>query len=358
MNKLTKVGLSALCGSLSAISAANAGDIAVSGGATMTYGSLSKEVTGNPLGLNTALSFKGSGELDGGQTFSLTLDNTDKNAWSAGSLELVTNSLGTFNLSQAGGGNGIGGYDDNMPTAWEEVWGAGVTVGPDLAKGVGSSMNLEWASPTFAGSTLQVAWAPRNDGKTSSDKGVGGAGTTAKQEGIDIVLDINSDNSWGGGFLPNVFLGYSVSEQDDGAVGAGKATRSNDHEEGVIGVKFSIGPMKLGIQKSLEHPANQKPQVVEYYANTSYGVSFNVNDNLSLSYAEFKSRKGFTGKSMGQVWNTASDTRRIEAESWQIAYTMGGASLKFADVSVDNGNYVSDGSTDRDGRMIALTLAF
>jgi hypothetical protein len=33
MNKLTKVGCSALCGSLAAISAANAGDFAVTGGA-------------------------------------------------------------------------------------------------------------------------------------------------------------------------------------------------------------------------------------------------------------------------------------------------------------------------------------
>ena len=33
MNKLTKVGCSALCGSLAAISAANAGDLSVTGGA-------------------------------------------------------------------------------------------------------------------------------------------------------------------------------------------------------------------------------------------------------------------------------------------------------------------------------------
>jgi len=32
MNKLTKVGLSALCGSLAAVSAANAGEMTVTGG--------------------------------------------------------------------------------------------------------------------------------------------------------------------------------------------------------------------------------------------------------------------------------------------------------------------------------------
>jgi len=40
MNKLTKVGCSALCGSLAAISAANAGDMTVTGGADLTWISL------------------------------------------------------------------------------------------------------------------------------------------------------------------------------------------------------------------------------------------------------------------------------------------------------------------------------
>ena len=125
MNKFTKIGLSALCGSLATVSAVNAGEMTVTGSAHMTYTQLGHGETGNPLGMKTNLSFAGSGELDGGQTFSLAIDNTDKNVFSAGSIELVTNSLGTFNLSQAGGGNGIGGYDDKAPTAWEEVWDTG-----------------------------------------------------------------------------------------------------------------------------------------------------------------------------------------------------------------------------------------
>ena len=37
MNKLSKLGVSALCGSLAAISAANAGDLTATGGATVTW---------------------------------------------------------------------------------------------------------------------------------------------------------------------------------------------------------------------------------------------------------------------------------------------------------------------------------
>jgi len=72
MNKLTKVGLSALCGSLASISAANAGTMEVLGTATATWTQLGGKVTGNPIGMNTGLTFKGSGELDGGQTFSVS----------------------------------------------------------------------------------------------------------------------------------------------------------------------------------------------------------------------------------------------------------------------------------------------
>ena len=39
MNKLTKIGLSSLCGSLAAVSAAHAGELTVKGGATATWSS-------------------------------------------------------------------------------------------------------------------------------------------------------------------------------------------------------------------------------------------------------------------------------------------------------------------------------
>ena len=60
MNKLTKIGASALCGSLAAFSTANAGDLTVTGGAyDMTWMSKSKKhvTTGNPLGMGSDSDF-------------------------------------------------------------------------------------------------------------------------------------------------------------------------------------------------------------------------------------------------------------------------------------------------------------
>ena len=78
MNKLTKVGLSALCGSLASISAANAGSMEVLGGATATWSSNSGSVTGNPIGMNSGLTFKGTGELDNGTAITLTITGADQ----------------------------------------------------------------------------------------------------------------------------------------------------------------------------------------------------------------------------------------------------------------------------------------
>jgi hypothetical protein len=50
MKNIYKYGLSALCGSLATISAANAGSMTIAGGATTTH-TVVDGVTGNPLGM-------------------------------------------------------------------------------------------------------------------------------------------------------------------------------------------------------------------------------------------------------------------------------------------------------------------
>ena len=88
MNKLTKIGASALCGSLAAISAANAGDLTVTGGVDMSWVSLDDETTGNPIGIGSNLTFKGSGELDNGWTFGVTVAHLNGDAYSSAAVNI------------------------------------------------------------------------------------------------------------------------------------------------------------------------------------------------------------------------------------------------------------------------------
>jgi len=346
MNKLTKVGLSALCGSLASIASASAGELNVKGSATATWSSNSGDVTGNPVGVSTGLTFTGTGELDNGSTFTMTLTHADQNAYSAGSISLATPSMGTLSVSSASGGQGIGGYDDKMPTAWEETWGTSLGTGIDLAKGVGSSMNVQWASPTFMGTTFKIAHAPANSGGAINDKSVGGDKSSYKQNGWDAVLDIKAGGQ-------NVFLGVSNSERDDAGKSAGtNSDARDDHQEGVAGIILSIGPVQIGAQATAEYTGEtQIDTAVHGYRNVAYGVAFNVSDNLSISYGELESKKGFVATEGG-------GTRVMEIDSIQAAYTMGGATIKIAETEVTKGKYVSTTANDKEATTIALSLAF
>lgn len=353
MKKITKIGLSALCGSLASASA-YAGALSVSGGATATW--ITKEGTnnGNPIGLSSGLTFSGSGEFDNGTTFTLTLTHADQDAYSAGSIVITTPSFGQFRIGGADGVSGIDSHDDKMPTAWEETDGTGLTIGHDKISGVGGSMNLGYKTPSFLGTTIQVAYSPRNNGKIVNDKASSGSAAEHKGAGMDALIDINT-----GGLLDlgsaNLFAGYSITERGTAAKAAGTNSDPNtDHEEAVGGVIFTVGPVSLGAQASAEWLGNeQTASDVAGYRNIGYGVSFNVNDDLSLSYGENTSRKGFVGRN-----NASTATIDSKAESWQVAYTMGGAALKVAKTSVDNQNYTSGTGGDREGMTFALSLAF
>jgi len=376
MNKITKVGLSALCGSLASISAVNAGTLDVTGSATATWTSLGGQVTGNPIGMASSMTFTGNGELDGGQTFKVAIAHTNQAAFSVAGITLNTNSLGKWVLSSAEGGQGIGGYDDNMPYAWEEVWGTGISTSVNLEKGVGSSTNISWTSPTIAATTLQIAYAPDNDGVANNNKATSGLASTHFNKGYDAVLDINP--TWDNGSI-NLFIGGSVTEvMKDRTTNLKNLT--GDHEEAVVGLKVSLGPLEAGGQISATHLQTQSYGAVQYYGNTSWGVAFNVNDNLSISYSEAqhlqaKTKNEGSGSSVtGNTTDTAGPLTNgmkgydvaedyhpkswMRGDSLQVAYTIGGIGLKFADTTYDNTGYSYDKKEPRDAKTLAVSLAF
>jgi outer membrane protein OmpU len=353
MNKLTKVGLSALCGSLATVAAAQAGELSVSGGATVTWVSNEGTETGNPIGLSSGIAFAGSGELDNGTTFSLALSNTDQSGYSVGKITLDTPSMGQIIISQATGGVGIDVKDDAMPTAWEETDGTGLTVGQNKISGVGGSMALQWKSPSVMGSTIAFAYAPRNNGKLVNDKNASGSAAEQKGKGWDVLLDLNTAHA---NMLPNIFAGYSTTERTANPKSMGtNLDDASDIEEAVAGATFVIGPVKFGAQASVEWLGNEQTATdVAGYRNVAYGISFNVSDDLSISWGKNESKKGFVSSNT----NGGAGTQLSDAESLQLAYTIGGASIKIAQTEVDNAQYVSGTGNDRDGTTIALSLAF
>jgi len=342
MNKLTKIGVSALCGSLASVAAANAGTMEVLGGATATWSSNEGTVTGNNIGMNSGLTFKGTGELDNGTAFTLTITGADQSAYSSGSINMDIPGFGGLKIVQAAGGAGVDRYDDMMPTAWEETNGTSLGTGLQTVAGVGTTMAIEWdvsADMLPDGLSAQLAYTPRaGAGKTNDKAGSGDTGTIGG--GYDITLGYT-------GFMDglNVFAGRSVIEQ---AAESGASSTTGDRSQYVLGATYAVGSVTVGYQYSRDNHQSSAAAATSYYENDAFGISFNVNDNLSLSYGNHKSDRHLTSASSVE----------LEAESLQIAYTMGGMSLKVAESTVDNGSYTSGTGQDRDGTTVALSLAF
>ena len=336
MNKLTKVGVSALCGSLAAVATAQAGALNVSGGANATWSSNEGDVTGNPIGMASGMTFTGTGELDNGTTFTLSITGGDQSAYSGAQISLATPSMGTITIDNSGGG--IDRLDDMMPTAWEETDGTSLGTGLRTVTGVKGSGHVEWSMPSEMlpdGLAAHIAYNPRVSGGYVNDKAVGGSASEGTGGGWDIVLQHS-------GLMDglNAFVGYSSIEQ--------AATYDGDKTSKVIGATYAINNVTIGYQHSLEALQTVGAAAVSYYENDAYGISFSVNDDLSLSYGVHKSDQD----------KTNGTSVELEGSSLQIAYTMGGASLKVAETSVDNSKYATGSANQKDATTIMLSLAF
>ena len=242
-----------------------------------------------------------------------------------------------------------------MPTAWEEVWDTGITTRANFQKGVASTTNISWKSPKFAATTLQIAYTPENDGSSNVKKATSG-GSDTFGAGWDIVLDTGTEN---GGI--NLFVGGSKTE-----LAKQKSGRdlSGDHEEVVVGLQFKLGPVALGGQISGERMRTRAYNTAEYYGNSSWGLAFNVNDALSVSYSEARHLMTKTHKSNQPDYAGITNDNEYTPKSWmrgdsiQVAYTIGGVALKYAQTNYDNTLFTFDAKIPRESQIVAISLAF
>jgi len=346
MNKLTKVGCSALCGSLAAFSAANAGDLTVTGGAHLTYTSLGTAVTGNPIGMASAVSFAGTGELDNGWTYGFYVDDGDAGAFSAARVNITMGGLGTIEFDGGNSGNGIAAYDNVLPTAWEEAHGAGLSGGVKTVLGVGASDNVQYTTPTVLGTTIALTYAYQPGTSDTADK-ASAVNNTGAQDGVDATIKINP--SFGTEILSglNLYAGASTIDMSD------HANAVEDKYEGVGAITYALGPVELGAMWSGLYDGTEDAGDYHSYKNHGFGIAFNVNDDLSVSYGEYQSRKA--GYTTDETQGGPED-RVVEVSSWQVAYTLGGASFRVADVTADNVLWNRD--DDQSATIVSMGLAF
>ena len=68
---------------------------------------------------------------------------------------------------------------------------------------------------------------------------------------------------------------------------------------------------------------------------------------MSISYQETESYKSTTSAASSATTVRVSDSVRLEADTWSVAYTLGGLSIKYADSEVSNDAYTVASKSDK-----------
>ena len=323
MNGIKKIGITALAGTLASVSAAQAGSLSVSGSAALTYVQKDNtEITGNPIGMSKDITFNGSGELDNGWTVSVMHDLTDAAAWASSSLTIGMGSLGTIVVDQGTGADYGSALDNVVPMAFEEA-DAGMDTGLRLSGGaITPPGSITYKLPAFSGLQLGGSYNPRSGAASNAD---GATSEGSGKAGWEFAAD------WSPEMIPGLRVGGVIGQCED------CNAASKDQDEETFFASYAYGPLSIGYQVA------DIDNGTDSYDTDVYGVSFNVNDALSVSYQY--------GETDGS--NAAYTTAEFEGIS--AAYNIGPMAIKFSD---NSGKNMNGGTEDDDNRELNLSMSF
>ena len=311
MNKVTKVGLTALATSLVA-TASYAGEMSVSGSASLTYTGLDTNANVNPWAMGDSVKFNGGGDLDNGMTVSVYYE-LDGGNYDDYNLKLGMGDMGTLSFSGASSSSsGVDSVKDIVPKAYTPVYEAANEAGGAADNGLldtsGNNQTGQWGYDVSAmGFDFSVSYNSV-------------PGTSAKSEtGYSVSYS---------GLMDGLTLVYGFF--DDGDIA----------ENDTVGAKYTMGNITAAIQSTN----------VDYEATAStdqdaihYGVSMAINDDLTVS----------AGRQEVELDGKAED----EVNSGiQASYTMGSISYTVAMNKVESAGGVAD--KDAEASIFVASFAF
>ena len=162
----------ALMAGLFSFASVNAGEMTVTGTMQATYNSQSNSTTGNPLGMNTDLTFTGETEVLNGTAVKWTMGTDGTFAGDAGADHKIVfaSPFGDFKIGNSG--DSANSIDDITPTAFEEANGSGSgTYGTDFGSGLEGSMNFGYALGDILGTGVSGVRLSVTISSWSSDPG-------------------------------------------------------------------------------------------------------------------------------------------------------------------------------------------
>ena len=280
MNKMKKIGLTALAASLVSVSA-QAADVSVSGGSGITFASGNDGVAGNPWSMTDNLTFSWGGELDNGMTvdMSFLLDNSDGAAsqiFDNRTLAIGMGDAGTLTFWGQSGSGVVGSFDDRTPNAYEESWNSA-----DSPNQGHSASNMFYYTNSFDGATVHASFAHGGSSDASIDSSTE----------FGVVIDA----------IENLEL-YAALGTDKGNL-----TATADEDNTIIGAKITMGAATLGVQVNEADSAAANGD--EEF--TAWGISYAVSEDMSVAFGQ------------SEINYEAAATSSQESTGISASYTMG-----------------------------------
>ncbi len=326
MDKLKKVGLTAL-GTALVSSGAIAADLAVTGGAKITFVGGDKSNEGNGWSMLDSINFAASADLDNGWTVS-TSQNLGKGAINNSNLKVNMGDMGTLEMHTAGGTSVPGSWDDMMPAANEESWN-GLT-------------------GTIGGAGAILAAGANGDMFRYSVNVIDGVDAYASYSPSDGTFAIKSSQSFGVKYtgIDGLEVGYATGDNNEQvAVTNGNATNSAagaDIENTAMYLKYTFDSFTVGIQDNESDSTTAN-------ADTSYrgyGISYAVTEDVSVSYGQ------------GTVDFELANSEDQETTAIGVSYTSGGITVSGSMHDGENLGGSAATTADRQDYEINISFSF
>ena len=314
MNNLKKVGLTALAGALVSVSA-NAAEVAVSGGASISFAGEESQTTGNGWSMNDGITFSMAGEMDNGWNVTVTQilndDDVATQVFDTRSLAIDMGDSGTFTFYGTGGSSVIDAKDDVTPTANEEAW-ADVTGASAAPGGTGGANMFHYSNSSLMdGLTVMASYTPSN-------------GTTEVESSSDYGIEYTG--------IDGLTIGAAQGEDNTSAT-AGIETET-------MYVTYTMDAFSVGYQTTEDDSETASSDQDFTALGISYAVSDEMSVSLNTSTHEYES-------------STLSDQ---EAMGISVSYVMGGMTLTANHNQVDN--VAGTSTNDRSGYAMSVAFAF
>ncbi len=323
MNKLKKIGLTALAGSLVATSVF-AGAMDVTGSAGVTFGGADKGTSGNGFSMGDEITFTGTGEMDNGWnvTVSMQLDSSETTTGNLDnrSVEIDTGDMGVITFAGHGGDSVVGGKDDVMPTAYGEAFDI-------LAKTAGETGTTPFNAIGSAGSDNMMRYdnSTLADGVSIAVSYVPSGGTGEVESSMDMGIEYTG--------FEGVTLGYARGE--DNALGGASNT-----DNSTMYAKYVFGSVTVGYQRS-----EIDGTVATSDEYDSMGITYAVSDSLSVGY-------------QASTYNAGDMAADQDNTNFSLSYTMGSMTFSAAFVEEENRGGSTGSGDDVKGYEFDLGFAF